>query len=95
MSVRVKKHISLLHSFAKMVTSILKGGAFQVVLEIKKLPACQCRRHKRHGFNPWVGKIPWRRKWQPTLVLLSGEFHGHRSLVGYSSWGHKELDITE
>ena len=35
--------------------------------------ACQCRRHKRHGFNPWVGKIPWRKKWQPTPVFLPGE----------------------
>ena len=49
-----------------------------------KGPTCQCRRHRRCGFNPWVGKIPWRREWQPTLVLLPGEFHGQRSLAGYS-----------
>ena len=49
-------------------------------------PACQWRRCKRFGFNPWVGKIPWRRKWQPTPVFLPGEFHGRRSLVGYSPW---------
>ena len=49
-----------------------------------KESACQCRRHKRWGFNPWVRKIPWRRKWQPTLVFLPGEPHGQRSLVGYS-----------
>ena len=48
----------------------------------------------RPGFDPWVGKIPWRRKWQPTPVFLLGESHGQRSLVGYSSWGHKELDTT-
>ena len=48
-----------------------------------KEPTCQCRRHKRHGFDPWVGKIPWRRAWQPTLVL-PGESHGQRSLAGYS-----------
>ena len=47
------------------------------------------------GFNPWVGKIPWRRKWQPTPIFLPGESHGWRSLVGYSSRGHKELDTTE
>ena len=52
--------------------------------------ACQCRRHRRCGFNPWVTKIPWRRKWQPTPVLLPGNFHGQRSLEGYSPWGHKE-----
>ena len=52
----------------------------------------QCR---RPGFSPWVGKIPWRRKWQPTSVLLPGKFHRWRTLVGYSSWGCKELDMTE
>ena len=56
--------------------------------------ACQCRRCKRHGFDHWVRKIPWRRKWQPTAVFLPGEFHGERSLAGYSSWGHKELDMS-
>ena len=49
----------------------------------------------RDGFNPWVGKIPWSRKWQPTPVCLPGESHGQRSLVGYSSWGCKESDTTE
>ena len=48
-----------------------------------------CKRHKRRRFNPWVGKIPWRREWQPTPVFLSGEFHGQRSLVSYSPWGRK------
>ena len=52
----------------------------------------QCR---RTGFDSWVGKIPWRRKWQPTPVFWPGEFHGQRSLVSYSPWGHKELDTTE
>ena len=47
------------------------------------------------GFDPWVGKIPWRRKWQPTPVLLPRKFHGWRSLVDYSPWGCKELDTTE
>ena len=46
-------------------------------------------------FDPWVGKIPWRRKWQPTPVFLPGESHGERSLVGYSPRGHKDLDMTE
>ena len=44
---------------------------------------------------PWAGKIPWRRKWQPTLVHLPRKFRGWRSLVGYSPWGHKESDTTE
>ena len=46
------------------------------------------------GFNPWVGKIPWRRKWQPTLVFLPGESHEQRRL-GVSPWGYKESDMTE
>ena len=54
-----------------------------------KESACQCRRYKRLGFDPWVGKIPWRRKWQPTPVFLPGEFHGQKSLVVYSPWGHR------
>jgi len=43
-----------------------------------KESACQCRRCKRQGFDPWVGKIPWSRKWQPAPVLLPGKFHGQR-----------------
>ena len=46
------------------------------------------------GFDAWVGKIPWRRVWQPTPLFLPGESHGHRSLAGYSPWGHKESDMT-
>ena len=56
---------------------------------------CQCRRHKRLGFNPWAGKIPWRRAWQPTPVFLAGESYGQRSLAGYSPWGHEESDTIE
>ena len=57
-----------------------------------KEPACQWRRHM---FDPWVGKISWRREWQPTPVFLPGESHGQRTLVGYSPWGHKKLDMIE
>ena len=60
-----------------------------------KQSACQCRRHRRHGFNLWVGEIPCRRKWQPTPVFLAGKFHGPRSPMGYSPLGHKELDTTK
>ena len=45
--------------------------------------------------DPWVGKIPWRRKWLPTPAFLPGEFHGQRSLAGYNPWGLKESDLTE
>ena len=50
---------------------------------------CKCRRCKRCRFDCWVRKIPWRRQWQPTPVFLPEKFHGQRSLVGYSPWGHK------
>ena len=49
--------------------------------------ACQFR---RPGFDPWVGKVPWRRAWQPTPKFLSGKSHGQRSLVGYSLWGSQK-----
>ena len=50
---------------------------------------------QRPGFDPWVGKIPWRRAWQPTPEFLPGESQGQRSLKGYSLWIHKESDVTE
>ena len=50
---------------------------------------------RRHGFDPWVGKIPWRRKWQPTPVFLPSTSHGQRSLAGYRTRGWKELDTTK
>ena len=58
-------------------------------------PACQCRRLKRLGFDLWVGKIPWRREWQPISIFLPGEFHGLRSLMGYNPWGRNESDRIE
>ena len=60
-----------------------------------KEPACQVRRHRRCGLDPWVRKIFWRRKWQPILVFLPGESRGQRSLTGYSPLGCKELDTTD
>ena len=56
-----------------------------------KDPAYQCRRHRRHGFNPWVGKIPCRRNWKPTPVFLPGKSQGQRSLAGYSPWGSQKV----
>ena len=61
-----------------------------VTQKVKNLPAVW-----ETGFNPWVGKIPWRREWQPTPVFLSGESNGQRSLVGCSSWVSKESDTSE
>ena len=68
----------------------LSRAASLIAQLVKNPPAMQ-----EIPFNPWVGKIPWRREWQPTLVFLPGEFHGQRSLVGYSPWGHKQSDTTE
>ena len=60
-----------------------------------KESACQCRRCRRCGFDPFVGKIPGRRKWQPTPVFLPGKSRGQRSLAGYSPEVAKESDVPE
>ena len=65
----------------------------QVVLVVE--PACQWRRTKRHVFCPWVSKILWRRKWQPTPVFSPGESHGQRNLAGSSLQSCWELGTTE
>ena len=49
----------------------------------------------RHAFDPQVGKIPWRRKYQPTPTFFAGKYHGQRSLSGYSPWARKESNMTE
>ena len=60
---------------------------------VKNLPANAG--DMRLGFDPWIGKISWRRAWQPTPVFLPGEFNEQRNLTGYGPWGHKESDMTE
>ena len=62
---------------------------------MSKEPTCQCRRHRRPGFEHWVGKIPWRRKWQSTLVFFPEKSYEQKSLVSYSPGGCKELDTSE
>ena len=54
-----------------------------------KESSCQCSRHRKHRFAPWVRKIPWRKEWQPTPILLPGESHGQRRLAGNSPWGRQ------
>ena len=66
--------------------SVIKESAFNAGDHL------QC---KRPGFDPWVGKIPWRRKWKHTAVFEPGEFHGQKSLANYSPWDCKESDMTE
>ena len=79
-------------SFLKNLYTVLRGLLKWLS---SKEPALQCRRHRRHGFDPWVGKMPWRSKWQSTPVFLPGKSYGQRSLAGYSPGGRRELDMTE
>ena len=71
------------------------GQASQVALGSGQESTCQCGKSRRRRFDPWVWKIPWRRKWQCAPVFLPGESHGQRSLAGYSPWSGKEPDTTE
>ena len=72
----------------------MAGVGFPGSSVVKNLPVIQ------ETFNPWVGKIPWRRNswrraWQPTPVLLPGKSHGQKSLAGYGPWGCKEYNMTD
>ena len=84
------------HSVTKSQFILLNfpgGSVIRICLQCGRLR--RRRRCKRQGFHPWVGKISWRRKWQPSLVFLLGKLHGQRSLEGYSPWDCKESDMTE
>ena len=92
-------NINLYQLFQKFLKNIkhpqthfyrLAFGASLLAEMVKTLPAMQ-----ENEFDPWIGKIPWRRERQPTPVFLSGKFHGQRNLVDYSPWVHKDLDATE
>ena len=69
----------------KWVVTVYMGGTSG------KESASHCGRQNRHGLNPWVRKIPWRRSWKPTPVFLSGESHGQRSLAGSQSMGSQRV----
>ena len=71
---------------------VLPSSEHPRCVSAKKKSTRQC---KRQRFDPWGGKIPWRREWLPTPVFLPGESHRQRSLAGYSPWGHTESDTTE
>ena len=78
-----------LFSFSFFLFKITKHNSFPLTSNILLLEsACQCR---RCGFDSWVGKISWRREWQPTPVFLPGEPYGQRSLTGYSTQGCKRV----
>ena len=82
---------SLLSKNILFIRASFCGGEGLPWRPCSKESSCQC---KRYGFDPWVRKIPWRKKWQPTLIFLPGKFHRRRSLAGYSPWGDKESDMT-
>ena len=87
----LQKLSTLTWSFLCLSTYLFTCLGFPDVSVGKKI-LLHCRRHR---FDSWVRKIPWRRAWQPTPVFLPGESYGQRSLVGYSPWGRKESDTTE
>ena len=82
-SQRVRHDWACMHIHLIITATSFPGGS------VVKNIFCQCRRHR---FDPWFGKMPRRRKWQPTPVVLPGKSHGQGSLVGYSPWGHKESE---
>ena len=92
--------LCLLHTTSRMeilARSHLKSG-FRNESGVKISSALQGTCRGRSGDTvsiPGSGKIPWRRKWQPTSVFLPGKFHGQGTLAGYSPWGCEELDMTE
>ena len=80
-------HFTPVHTFKYFPDTF---GVSPVAQSVKNLPTMQ-----ETGSDPWIGKIPCRRKWKPTPVILPGKFHGRRSLVGYSPWDLKESDMTK
>ena len=70
------------------------GLSFPAGAVVKNLPA-SVGDSRDTILIPVLGKIPWKRQWQPTPVFLPREFHGQGSLAGYSPWGHKESNMTE
>ena len=82
-----------MYFFKQILFSIMVYCTSQVAQWLRiRLPMQVLRRPR---FDLWIGKIPWKKKWQPIAVFLPGKPHGQRSLVGYSPWGCKELDTTE
>ena len=95
-SFALQKLLSLVRSHAigwiVKCTHTCNMGGLPILWSSGKESTCWCRRCR---FNPWVEKIPWRKKWQPIPVFLPGKLRGQMSLVSYSPRGHKELNTTE
>ena len=91
-----EKHISHFSDYSCMnnlyniLGIFLKIRAIELLSTILYVVCLQCRRPR---FDSWVGKIPWRRKWQPIPIFLPGKSHGQRSFLGYSPWGHKSQTL--
>ena len=97
---RVTKSWTWLSEHTCLTWTVSAASFFYLPFSILGLPwwlrwKIVCLQCGRPEFDPWVGKITWRRKWQPTPVLLPEKSHGWRSLVGYSPRGCKESDTTE
>ena len=86
---------SLMAQIAKNLPTIQKFSSVQSLSRVQLLATPWTVAYQTSLFNPWVGKIPWRREWPPTPVFLPDEFHGQRSLAVYSPWNHKESGTTE
>ena len=92
----IHEHLCLIRrSIFKTMKAREYGRGIQGGAVVKNLPDNTGDRRDRCEFNPYVRKIPWNRKWQPSPVFLPGKFQGQRSLEGYSPWGCKESDMTE
>ena len=93
-SITTEEKVAILSEFRSSFVFMLTPGPFQLIFLTTKptfnwgLPWWPSR---RCGIDPWVREIPWRRKWQPTPVLLPGKSHEPSSLAGYSPWGHKRI----
>ena len=98
--VEVKAQNNTVYSHPRWLPPVHVGTVSTLLLE---LPTYWCALQETWAslvvqivkFDPWVGKIPWRRGWLPTPLFLPREFHGQKNLAGYSPWGHKESDMTE
>ena len=86
---------SLMAQVAKNLPTMQEFSSVQSLSRVQLLATPWTVVYQTSLFNPWVGKIPWRREWPPTPVFLPDEFHGQRSLAVYSPWDRKESGTTE
>ena len=85
----------MIHAHTELVSSHHPAASGEAISSVRTENAMNVSSSFQHPFHTFLSSEPWRRKWQPTPVLLPGKSHGQRSLVGYSPWGRKESDTTE